>query len=84
MRVIISWVGLLNDKVSLERLNQGGLLYPMNMSFHGMCCRLWKLKNVCMWLLKTFKVQRIISIALLKFLKCISIMGMKHKWKTGY
>jgi hypothetical protein len=27
---------------NLERLNQVRLLYPMNMSFHGTCCKLWK------------------------------------------
>ncbi len=29
MKVKTSWVDLFDDKVSLERLNQGGLLYPI-------------------------------------------------------
>jgi hypothetical protein len=30
MKMRTSWVDISNDKVNLERLNQGGLLYPMN------------------------------------------------------
>jgi hypothetical protein len=36
MKARTLWVDLSDDKVSLERLNQVGLLYPMNMFFHGM------------------------------------------------
>jgi len=82
LRVIISWVGLFNDKVSLERLNQAWLLYLMNMSFNGMCCRLWKLENMCMWLLRTFRVQRIISTTLPKIFEMYKHNGYETQTKN--
>jgi hypothetical protein len=40
MKMRPSWVDYFDDKVNLERLNHGRLLYSKNMSFHGMCCKL--------------------------------------------
>jgi hypothetical protein len=45
MKVKTLRMDLSNDNITLERLNEGGLLYPMNMSFHRMCCSLQKLEK---------------------------------------
>jgi hypothetical protein len=91
MKMRTLWVGLFNDKVGLEILNQGRLLYPMNMSFHGMCCRYESWKNVYMWLLKSFRVQHIISTSLQNVFEMHKHNGYKTQnknyklmWKNVY
>jgi hypothetical protein len=61
-------VGLFGDKVSLERLKQEWLLYPTNIFFMECAIDYEGWKNVYMWLLKKFRVQRIISTIMLKYL----------------
>ncbi len=55
MRVKTSWLGFFYDNISFKKLNQGGLLYLMNMSSYGMCYILWKLEKCVYVAIKNIK-----------------------------
>jgi hypothetical protein len=61
MRIRTLWVGFSNEKVSLQRLNQGRLCFLMECVAHY---ESWKI--LYMWVLKIVKEKQIISIALPK------------------